>query len=216
AEVCLSRDEKELGVFLIDIGGGTTEIALFKEGGLQDLAVLPVGGDHITNDLAVGLKVTFQTAEDIKLSHGSALSKLTNPESFVEVKGISGKETKRISEEELNRYIEPRVEEMLQLALLEMEKTGYVQMPPAGIVLTGGVSLMRGVMEMAENIFGCSVRVATPQYLGVKSPIYSTAVGILQYVYRNNMASLQERSDSKVGLSGLWYRLRKWFSELWE
>lgn len=218
-EICLSRDEKELGVFLIDLGGGTTEIALFQQGGLRDLSVLPVGGDHITNDLAVGLRTTFQLAEKIKIEHGFALADMVSDEKKeIEVEGISGKEKRRISIKELSTYIEPRLQEIMQLCSEEMGRMGFTSMPPGGVVLTGGVSLMKGITELAESVFNCPVRIAHPEYLGVKSPIYSTAVGIIHYVLRDQYAGRTGRSQDGSGgfLYSIFRRLKAFFSDLWE
>ena len=217
-EICLSRDEKELGVFLIDMGGGTTEVSFFQQGALMDLAVLSVGGDHITNDLAVGLRTTFQLAEKLKIEHGFALENLTSNSEEIEIEGISGKERRKISSRELFNYIEPRVLEMLQLCSEEMARMGFTKMPPAGVVLTGGVSLLRGVIDLAEEIFGCPVRLAQPEYLGVKSPIYSTAVGIISYVMRNQvMSRMTRRTESKTGfLYYIWQRIKAFVLDIWQ
>ena len=217
-EICLSRDEKELGVFLVDLGGGTTEVALFQHGALKDIAVLSVGGDHITNDLAVGLRTTFQLAERLKVEHGFALTEMASENEDIEIEGISGKEKRKISSREIVSYIEPRVQEMLQLCSQEMARMGYTKMPPAGVVITGGVSLLRGITDLAELIFECPVRVAQPEYLGVKSPIYSTAVGIINYVVRNHSVSrLSKRSEGKTKLLyTLWQRIKAFITGIWE
>lgn len=218
-EISLSRDEKELGVFLIDLGGGTTELSLFKDGALQDLSVLPVGGDHITNDLAVGLRTTFELAEKLKLEKGTALAGMVSEEQDIEIEGISGREKRMISVADLFNYIDPRVQEIMNLCKEEMERMGYATMPPGGVVLTGGVSLMQGVSELAEDVFGCTVRIAQPNYLGVKSPIYSTAVGIIHYTYRNQWlrkaTKRQERRPTGI-LNTLWRRIRTFVAEIWE
>ncbi|MGI6328447.1 MAG: cell division protein FtsA [Dethiobacteria bacterium] len=217
-EICLSRDEKELGVFLIDLGGGTTEVALFQQGGLKDLSVLPVGGDHITNDLAVGLRITFQLAEKLKLERGFALAELASDRNDIEIEGISGKEKRTISSRELYSYIEPRLQEIFLLCRQEMARMGYSNMPPAGVVITGGVSLMGGIIELAENTFQCPVRLAQPEYLGVKSPIYSTAVGIIHYVNRNQAYGRIIKSPEKKGrfFHDLWQRIRAFIADIWE
>lgn len=216
-EVCLSRDEKELGVFLVDLGGGTTEVSFFQHGGLKDIAVLPVGGDHITNDLAVGLRTTFHLAEKLKLEHGFARSELTTDERDIEIQGISGKEKRKISSLELFDYVEPRIEEIIQLCHQEMARMGFSKMPPGGVVLTGGVALMKGITEFAEEIFDCPTRIAQPEYLGVKSPIFSTAVGIIHYVLRNQALGLSRHQEKKKGLiSNLWRRIRMFIAEMFE
>lgn len=217
-EICLSRDEKELGVFLIDLGGGITEVSLFQQGALKDIAVLSVGGDHITNDLAVGLRTTFELAEKLKIEHGSVLENLTSNSEDIEVEGISGREKRKISSQELFNYIEPRVLEMLQLCSEEMARMGFTKMPPAGIVLTGGVSLLKGVTDLAEEVFACPVRLAQPEYLGVRSPIYSTAVGIISYVARNHVTrQLTRRTENKTGLfNHIWQRIKAFVLDIWQ
>lgn len=217
-EICLSRDEKELGVFLLDLGGGTTEVSLFQHGVLKDLAVISVGGDHITNDLAVGLRTTFQLAERLKTEYGFALADMASDNEDIEIEGISGKEKRKISSREIVTYIEPRVQEMLQLCSQEMARMGFASMPPAGVVITGGVSLLRGVADLAEQVFECPVRIAQPEYLGVKSPIYSTAVGIINYVVKNRaVGRLTKRPERKVKFFYmLWQRIKSFITDIWE
>ena len=212
-EICLSRDEKELGVFLIDMGGGNAEIAYFHEGGLNDIAFLPVRGEHITNDLALGLRTTFRLAEKLKVEHGFALAELASDEEMVEVEGISGRDKRKISPREIVSFIEPRVEEIMDLCYREMMRMGSDRMPPAGVVFTGGVSLLRGITDYAESVFGCPVRVAHPAYPGLRSPVYSTAVGIIHYVLRNEATSRIGRDHQAKGgflayLLSLWQRAR--------
>ena len=180
AEVALTRDEKELGVVMLDIGGGTTEIAVFQQGHLKNIAVLPVGGDHITNDIAVGLRTTLVTAEKIKLEHGAASIKAIGEQATIELPQISGKEARKVPAQDLVLIIEARLAEILHMAHEELLHLGYQEPLPAGVVLTGGVSLMPGIAELAEQIFQTTARVAQLA-MWVKSPIYSTAVGIIHY-----------------------------------
>lgn len=218
-EICLNRDEKELGVFLIDLGGGNTEIALFKEGALHDLAVKHVGGYHITKDLATILHTSFDLAERLKVEKGYALANLASPEPDFEIEGISGKDRRTISVAHLNGIIEPRVMEILNLCKTEMDRMNNNQMPPGGVVLTGGVSMMKGIAELAAEVFDCSVRIAQPAYLGVKSPIYSTAVGLIYYMSRSQAlrrpGKRQERG-TKGFVFNLWRRIRNIFANIWE
>lgn len=218
ADVCLSRDEKELGVFLIDLGGGTTEIAFFQHGTIKDISVLPVGGDHITNDLAVGLRTTFELAEKIKVEYGFALPDYSYEQKKIEIEGISGKEVRSISTDDLFTFIEPRVTEIIQLCGQEINRMSFGKLPPGGVVFTGGVSLMRGITELAESAFGCSVRLAQPEYLGVKSPIYSTAVGMIHHVSRNKMVRKTGiKSESKGGFfTNIWKRIKSFLADIWE
>jgi len=217
-DVCLSRDEKELGVFLIDIGGGTTEIAFFQHGTLKDIIVLPIGGDHITNDLAVGLRTTFQLAERIKIEYGCAVQDPALETKQIEIEGISGKEVHNITSDELFNFIEPRITEIIQLCGQEINRMSFGKLPPGGVVLTGGVSLMRGISDLAESAFGCSVRLAQPEYLGVKSPIYSTAVGLIHHASRNKtVRKTGKKSEIKESFFiNLWRRIKSFLADIWE
>jgi cell division protein FtsA len=216
AEVVLSRDEKELGTILVDIGGGTTEVAVFQNGSIKNIAVIPVGGDYITNDIAVGLRTPIQVAEKLKVEHGVALYSLSDKEGSIELQQISGKESRKIQVQELASIIEPRVVEILHLAAQEVEKMGYRDPLPAGVVLTGGVSLLQGVTELAEQVFDSSARVAQPGYVGVKSPIYSTGVGIIHYVKRTHMASSRDYRGRRQVLPGIFNRVRTWLIEMFD
>jgi len=218
AEVALSRDEKELGVFLLDLGGGKSEVAFFENGALGKLSVLPVGGNHITNDLAVGLRTSFKTAENLKLEYGCALSAMAEPDAKVEITGVGGKEYRQVSQREISSFVEPRVQEILQISREEMRKMGWEKMPPAGVVLTGGVSLMEGLTEMAEKIFGVSVRVAEPRFVGVQSPIYTSAVGIVYHgLNYAREAPVEKKDGAKKGLlKRAWNRIFNWFNEIFE
>ncbi len=215
AEIVLSRDEKELGVFLVDIGGGTAEVAVFQGGNLQDISVIPVGGGHITSDLAVGLKTTLEQAERLKVHHGVASLNLAEGEDNIKVQNVAGKGDRAISQADLAAVIEPRILEILQLVREEAAKMGFSEPLPAGVVLTGGISLMKGTGELAEEIFNCSVRTAQPGYIGVKSPIYSTAVGIIHYVQRSHMISPSKGAPTRA-VKGLWARLRHWIADFFE
>ena len=217
-DVCLSRDEKELGSYLIDLGGGKTEIALFQNGVLKDIAVLPIGGGHITNDLAVGLRTTFQLAEKIKLEHGFAIPDPSYEKQSIEIEGISGKEVRTISSDELYAFIEPRIAEIIHLCGKEIDRMSGGKVPPGGVVLTGGVSLMTGVSDLAEAVFDCTVRLAQPEYLGVKSPIYSTAVGLIHQSTRPKaVRKVGKKSESKEGFfANAWKRIKSFFSDIWD
>ena len=217
-DICLSRDEKELGVFLIDLGGGKTEIAFYQHGALKDIAVLPIGGDHITNDLAVGLRTTFQLAEKIKLEYGYAVQDPAAEKQQIEIEGISGKEVRTITSDELFAYIEPRIAEIIQLCGREIDRLCGGKIPPGGVVLTGGVSLMPGVAELAEYSFNCTARQAQPDYLGVKSPIYSTAVGLIHHTsHHKTVRKMGKKTESGESfLSNVWKRIKSFLSEIWE
>jgi len=216
AETALSRDEKELGSVLIDIGGGTTEVAVFQNGHIKDIAVIPVGGDYITNDIAVGLRTTIQMAEKLKLEHGVALASLVPENVTAELPQLSGKDVRKVAIRELGMIIEPRLVEIMHLAAKELDKMGYREPLPAGVVLTGGVSLTRGIAELSEEVFRAPVRVAQPGYVGVKSPIYSTAVGIIHYVQHAHMFVGREHRGGRKALPGFLQRIKAWFVEMFD
>ena len=217
AEVALTPDERDLGVFLIDIGSGTTEIALFQHGKLQKLAVIPVGGDHITTDLAAGLRINHQTAEDLKKSHASALQALAESEPKIEVKAVGSNELRLVSERELTVFIEPRIQEIFQIAREEMIKMGWSQLPPAGLVLRGGVASMKGIAQVAGDYFESDqIRLADFEVAGIQSPTYSTVIGLLYYVHRHQPKMfINERSKPvKKRGPGLWQRIKDWMTDI--
>ncbi|MBF0421640.1 MAG: cell division protein FtsA [Magnetococcales bacterium] len=195
AETVLTSDEKELGVCLLDIGGGTTDIALFSEGHIKHTAVLAIGGDHITNDIAVGLRTPTREAEALKRKYGCALASLVDPEATIDVPSIGERKPRTIARHILAEIIEPRVEELFTLVSREIARSGFEEQITAGVVLTGGSAITEGMVELAEEVFNKPVRRGLPQGIGgltdvVSSPIYSTAVGLVQF------ASLNEREMS--------------------
>lgn len=216
SEIALSKDEMELGTVLIDIGGGTTEVAIFQNGHIKGIAVLPVGGDYITNDIAVGLRTSIQNAEKIKLEHGVAIPSMATDGATIELPQLSGKDPQTIQAKDLAMIIEPRLVEMLQLAAEELNKMGLREPLPAGVVLTGGVSLTPGLVDLAEQIFDSSVRLAQPSYVGVKSPIYSTAVGIIHYVQHAHMFSERDYRGGHNALPGIFNKVKSWFVEMFD
>lgn len=180
----LTEDEKELGVCLVDIGGGTTDIAVFKQGAIRHTAVVPIAGDQMTNDVAVAFRTPTQSAEDIKIKHGCALRQLADPREIVEVPGVDGREPRQLSVQTLAEVLEPRVVELYEMVLNELRRSGMEEMIASGIVITGGSSMMRGMVELGEEIFHMPVRMGLPRYVGglsevVSSPRYATAVGLL-------------------------------------
>ncbi len=219
SEVILSPDERDLGVFLVDIGSGTTEIALFQHGKLQKLAVIPIGGDHITTDLAAGLRINYHSAEDLKKEYGSALLSIAESEPKIEIKIVGSNELRLISERELTSFIEPRVQEIFQIAKEEMIKMGWPYLPPAGVVLHGGVSLMKGIVEVSRQFFESDqVRLAEYDMVGVQNPTYSTVVGLLHYVqrYQPRMFVQERGKPIKKRGPGLWQRLKDWMTDIIE
>ena len=190
AEAVLSQDEKELGVILIDIGGGTSDLAIFREGAVVHTGVLAIGGNHITNDIAVGLRTPQNEAEKIKVAHGCALASLVKPDETIEVAGVGGRKSRVLSRRLLAEIIEPRVEEIFNLIHNEILKSGYADLLSGGVVITGGSTLLEGMPEIAEMIFEMPVKRGLPQNIGglrdiVNSPKHATGVGLLKYAARN-------------------------------
>lgn len=186
AEAVLSSDEKELGTALVDIGGGTTDIVVFSEGSLKHTAVLALGGNHVTNDIAVGLRTPTIEAEKIKHTYGCALSSLIERDDTIEVPSVGGRKPRVVSKQVLCEIIEPRLEEIFTLVQREIAKAGYENLLGSGVVVTGGSTIMEGVPELAERIIDVPVRRGTPQNIGglidvVNSPQYATGVGLVIY-----------------------------------
>ena len=203
AEAVLSQDEKELGVILVDIGGGTSDIAIYREGALVHTGVLAVGGNHITNDIAVGLRTPMNEAERLKIQYGCAMASLVNPEETMEVPGVGGRKSRVVSRRLLAEIIEPRVEEMFSLIHREVQKSGHLDLLSGGVVITGGTTILEGMPEMAEFIFEMPVKRGTPQNIGglrdvVNSPKFATAVGLLKYGARNGSRSKFTIRDKNI------------------
>lgn len=180
----LTEDEKELGVCLVDIGGGTTDIAVFKQGAIRHTAVVPIAGDQMTNDVAVAFRTPTQSAEDIKIKHGCALRQLADAREIVEVPGVDGREPRQLSVQTLAEVLEPRVVELYELVLNELRRSGMEEMIASGIVITGGSAMMKGMVDLGEEIFHMPVRLGMPRYVGglsevVSNPRYATGVGLV-------------------------------------
>jgi len=190
AEAVLSPDEKELGVVLVDIGGGTSDIAIFKDGAIVYTGVLAIGGNHVTNDIAVGLRTPQAEAEMVKIKHGCAMAGMVKSDETIEVPGVGGRKARILSRKLLAEIIEPRIEEIFSLIHQEVAKSGYLDAVSGGVVITGGASLLEGMPELAEFIFEMPVKRGVPQNIGglrdvVNSPKFATAVGLLKYGARN-------------------------------
>jgi len=218
AEAVLTPDEKELGVALLDIGGGTTDIAIFHEGSIRHTCVLPLGGDHVTNDIAVGLRTPTSEAENIKKKYGCALASLVREEEEVDVPSVGGRQARRISRRVLCEIIEPRLEEVYTLVKREIKMAGYEDLLAAGIVITGGTSLMDGGLETAEKIFSLPVRRGYPTGIGglvdiVNNPIYSTGVGLILCGAQNLIANSAGRFSGAGIFGRVLGRVRSWLSE---
>ncbi len=211
----LSEDEKELGVCLVDIGGGTTDIAVFTEGSIQHTAVIPIAGDQVTNDIAVALRTPTQYAEEIKIKYACALTQLATSDETIEVPSIGDRLPRRLSRQTLVEVVEPRYEELLTLIQAELRRSGFEDLIAGGVVLTGGSSKMEGLIDLAEEVFHMPVRLGIPQYVTglvdvVRNPIYATGVGLLLFGYQNRNARLQELPSSG-GLKVVWERMKSWF-----
>ncbi len=208
----LTDDEKELGVCLIDIGGGTTDIAVFVEGAIKHTAVIPIAGDQVTNDIAVALRTPTLNAEDIKRKYACALTQLANVDEIIEVPSIGDRAPRKISSQNLAEIIEPRYEELMLLVQSELRRSGYEELIAAGIVLTGGSSKVKGLIDLAEEIFHMPVRMGGPQNVTgltevVKNPIHSTGVGLLMYGKEHQGMNRGMNSDGPSVFS----RMKSWF-----
>ncbi len=186
AEAVLSQDEKDLGVVLVDIGGGTSDIAIFKEGAIVYTGVLAIGGHHITNDISVGLRTPIAEAEKIKIDYGCSLASLVSNDETIEVPGVGGRKPRILSRRLLAEIIEPRVEEIFQLIHTEIKKSGFADVLSGGVVITGGTTLLEGMPELAEYVFEMPVKRGIPMGIGglrdvVNSPKFATGVGLLKY-----------------------------------
>ncbi|MEO8157224.1 MAG: cell division protein FtsA, partial [Betaproteobacteria bacterium] len=215
AMAVLSEDEKDLGVCLVDIGGGTSDIAVFTQGAIRHTAVIPIAGDQITNDIAMALRTPTKEAEEIKRRYGCALRELADPQEMVEVPGVGERGSKKMSRQTLAEVIEPRVEELYSLVQAELRRSGFEELLSSGIVITGGSAAMQGMVELGEEVFHMPVRLGLPSYAGglsevIRNPRYSTGVGLLMaglsQHQRNQIEKMQSGSFKQiVG------RMKKWF-----
>ena len=210
----LTDDERDLGVCLVDIGGGTTDIAVFTDGAIRHTAVIPIAGDQVTNDIAMALRTPTQNAEEIKIKYACALTQLARPDETIKVPGVGDKPPKELSRQALAEVVEPRYDELFTLIQAELRRSGFEDLIAAGIVLTGGASKMEGVIELAEEIFHMPVSLGAPRNVSglkdiVRNPVYATGVGLLQYG--------KEREEEMPGRGkrgkGAFSRFRKWLSE---
>ena len=218
AEAVLLADEKELGVVLIDVGGGTTDVALYREGAIWHTAILPLGGDHITNDIAVGLRTSSADAEGLKRRYGCALTSLVSAEETVDVPSVGGRKARQLSRQILSEIIQPRVEEIFTLVARDLTRAGFRDAATAGVVVTGGTSLLEGVPEVAERVFDLPVRRGVPEISGpcgeaVRSPIYATGVGLALYGLARQPTAAGGASGER-GILGRVRRLTSWFGEI--
>ncbi|MDE2304142.1 MAG: cell division protein FtsA [Gammaproteobacteria bacterium] len=212
----LTEDEKDLGVCLVDIGGGTTDIAVFGGGAIRHTAVIPIAGDQVTNDIAVSMRTPTQYAEDIKLRYACALSQLANPDETIEVPSVGDRPPRRLARQTLAEIVEPRYEELFALIRDELRRSGLEETVATGVVLTGGTAKMEGAIELAEEVFHMPVRLGIPQYVSglsevVGNPIHATGVGLLLYA-RNTMDAPRAQGPLLGGgMKSLLERMRHWF-----
>ncbi len=213
----LTDDEKELGVCLVDIGGGTTDIAVFTHGAIRHTAVIPIAGDQVTNDIAVALRTPSQNAEEIKKKYACALTQLAKLEETLEVPSIGERAPRQISRQALAEIVEPRYEELILLVQAELRRTGFEDLVAAGIVFTGGSSKVPGLVELAEEIFHMPVRLGIPQFITglvdvVRNPVYATGVGMVIYGDKNRDPSTRQALTT-VNSSGdsIWAKMKSWF-----
>ena len=216
ATAVLTEDEKDLGVCLVDIGGGTTDISVFIGGAIRHTSVIPIAGDQITNDVAMALRTPTKEAEDLKVAHGCALARLADPSQMVKVPGVGERGPRELSRATLAEVIEPRVEELFQLVLQDLRRSGFEDVLSSGIVLTGGSSLMNGMAELAEEVFHMPVRVGLPRYFSgldsvMKNPRYSTAVGLL-LIGKDQVHRPVPAKESNGSIGSALSRMRAWFA----
>jgi cell division protein FtsA len=217
SEAVLSADEKDLGVVLLDIGGGTTDIAVFSDGSIKHTAVIPVGGNFITSDIATGLRTPLTEAEKIKIKYGCAFSSMIPKNEIIEVPSVGGREPREVTRQILGRIIEPRAEEILNMSYKEVIKSGYEDILAAGVVLTGGTSIMAGITELAEHVFNMPVRRGFPAGIGgltdvVNSPMYATGVGLVIYGSKNVSKDALKSFEMNIFGKTL-HRIKRWFLE---
>lgn len=215
SQAVLIDDEKELGVCLVDIGGGTTDIAIFTEGAIRHTAVIPIAGDQVTNDIAVALRTPTQHAEAIKINYASALAQLASPDETIEVPSVGDRPPRRLARQTLAEVVEPRYEELLTLVQAELRRSGFEDLIAAGVVLTGGSSKMEGLTELAEEVFHMPVRIGLPHTVTglvdvVRNPIFATGVGLLKFGIQHT----HDRTSDAVqggGFKAVWERMKSWF-----
>jgi len=213
----LTEDEKELGVCLVDIGGGTTDISVYTEGAIRHTAVIPIAGDQVTNDIAVALRTPTPNAEEIKKKFGCALTQLAAREEAIEVPSVGDRPPRKLTRQTLAEVVEPRIEELYGLVQAELRRSGFEDVIGSGIVITGGSAKMEGMIDLAEEVFHMPVRLGIPQYVGglkgvIQNPVFATGVGLVLYGarYRNGGAAIRAAQDAK-GVKRVLGRMRSWF-----
>jgi cell division protein FtsA len=212
----LTEDEKELGVCLIDIGGGTTDIAIFTEGAIRHTGVIPIAGDQVTNDIAMALRTPTENAEELKIKYACALSQLASPDEMIKVPSVGDRPSRELSRRALADVVEPRYDELFHLIQAELRHSGFEDMLAAGLVFTGGTSKMEGVAELAEEIFHIPVRIGMPYEVSglvdiVRNPTYSTGVGLLMYGLKQHQHK-QGRHEKRLPGINIIDKVKRFFS----
>ncbi|AJQ94434.1 MULTISPECIES: cell division protein FtsA [Gynuella] len=213
----LTDDERELGVCLVDIGGGTTDIAIFTEGAIRHTAVIPIAGDQVTNDIAMAFATPTQHAEDIKIKYACALAQLANENETIQVPSVGDRPARSLTRQALAEVVEPRYEELFTLIQAELRRSGFEDLIPSGIVLTGGTAKMEGAVELAEEVFHVPVRLASPQEITgltdiVRNPIYSTGVGLLMHAAKQvHEGGVPQAKAYVEEQDGVLVRIKEWF-----
>ncbi|GLI36001.1 cell division protein FtsA [Desulforhabdus amnigena] len=219
SESVLDTDEKHLGVALVDIGGGTSDVAVFLDHAIRYSCVVGLGGSHITSDISVGLRTSMEEAEKIKKKYGCALVDRINQQEMIEVGSVGGQKPRQLAQSILTQIIEARVEEIIKIIEWELVRSGFMESLHAGMVLTGGVSLLPGIREVAERIFDMPVRIGVPFHFGglgdvVKNPMYATATGLLAYGRKHGKSRGPIDEDSNL-VSKVLTMMKRWFREFW-
>lgn len=214
----LDSDERELGVAIVDIGGGTTDIAVFFDGSIRYTSVIGLGGQHLTNDISQGLRTSAEQAEEIKKKYGIAMQTLIESDELIKVPGVAGRQAREVSRLLLSGIIQPRMEEMLQLAMKEMEKSKITEFLGAGVVLTGGAALLEGLVSLAERTMGVPVKIGSPIVSGgledsVDSPMYATGVGLIHFALKHED---EDEDVDKLGFNWILNRLKTFFEDLFK
>lgn len=218
SEAVLMQDEKDIGVVLVDIGGGTTDIAIFLNGAIRHTAVIPIGGDHLTNDLVIGLRTSAREADQLKRKYGACMTSLVSPDDQIEIPSVGGRPPRPMPRQVMAQILEPRVEEIFDMIKNELQRSGYEELVAAGIVLTGGSSLLDGMIELAEDVFDMPVRLGRSTGVGgladvVSSPMYATGVGLILYGQRYRQSKQGVKPARTNMFARAWKRMRSWFGD---
>ncbi len=214
----LTAEERELGVVLVDVGGGTTDIAIFSNGTICYTASLPLGGNQVTNDIAIGLRTPMEAAEKIKRQYGCTTMRIIDQDEAIDVPSVGGRPPRKLSRQILGEIIEPRLEEIFELANRELHKSGVYDQVVSGVVVTGGTALLSGTAELAEKVFEQQARVGFPEGQGsgfeaVKNPMYSTAVGLLQYAGEKHTAPRSNGNFSRLEIGSFFNKVMSWMKD---